>query len=184
MGHFCAIVLRHTPPNSARTDNLGHTALEAHWFMVSERTNFSKASVITGLSFELSALEYVMVEQPRTLSDSVYQRGLSVKKTGREALCRHKDFTGGPENYIGEPIYTYGVFSNSSKLLTLSEYKDSLATKFLKAVADFRDLRANTAWLLYNVHNEGPNSQCAEPPFSVLKKFSAALKGVQGPTFH
>ncbi|KAL3258168.1 hypothetical protein MRX96_046420 [Rhipicephalus microplus] len=126
MGHFCAIVLRHTPPNSARTDNLGHTAL----------------------------------------------------------LCRHKDFTGGPENYIGEPIYTYGVFSNSSKLLTLSEYKDSLATKFLKAVADFRDLRANTAWLLYNVHNEGPNSQCAEPPFSVLKKFSAALKGVQGPTFH
>ncbi|XP_075726794.1 uncharacterized protein LOC142768659 [Rhipicephalus microplus] len=151
--------------------------------MVSERTNFSKASVITGLSFELSALEYVMVEQPRTLSDSVYQRGLSVKKTGREALCRHKDFTDDPKNYIGEPVYTYGVFSNSSKLLTLSEYKDSLATKFLKAVADFGDLRAYTAWLLYNVHNEGPNNQCAEPPFSVLKNFGAALKSMQGLTF-
>ncbi|KAH8029496.1 hypothetical protein HPB51_000734 [Rhipicephalus microplus] len=198
-----------------------------HWFAVSARTNFSKPPVITGLSFELSALEYVMDEEPMSLQDSIFQQCSSVKETGREALCkhadftggpenyvgdpiyaygafsnasnvlvvseynaslasklcRHKDFTGGPENYIGNPVYTYGVFSNSSKVLTLSEYKDSLATKFVKAVADFVNLRANTAWLLYNVHNEGPNNQCAEPAFSVLKKFSAALKGMQGPTF-
>ncbi|KAL1444707.1 hypothetical protein MTO96_045434, partial [Rhipicephalus appendiculatus] len=156
---------------------------ESHWFAVSARTTFSKPSVITGLSFELSALKYVMKEQPTSLNDSVFQPCSSVKKTGQEALCQHRDFTGGPENYMGDPIYTYGVFSNSSKLLTLSEYKDSLAAKFLKAVTDFGDLREDTAWLLYNVHNEGPTNHCAEPPFTVLKKFSVALKGTQDPTY-
>ncbi|KAH7987009.1 hypothetical protein HPB51_026576 [Rhipicephalus microplus] len=45
------------------------------------------------------------------------------------ALCQYSDFSGGAENYIGDPVYTYGGFSNSSKSLTLSEYKDSLAAK-------------------------------------------------------
>ncbi|KAH7987834.1 hypothetical protein HPB51_026526 [Rhipicephalus microplus] len=44
-------------------------------------------------------------------------------------LCQYSDFSGGAENYIGDPVYTYGGFSNSSKSLTLSEYKDSLAAK-------------------------------------------------------
>ncbi|KAL1475785.1 hypothetical protein MTO96_019176 [Rhipicephalus appendiculatus] len=113
----------------------------------------------------------------------VIQNGIlkAVEKTGQEALCKDTDFTGGPENYLGDPLYTYGVFSNESKVLILSEYNDSLATKFLKAVSDFGDLREDTAWLLYNVHNEGPNNDCPEPPFSVLKYFRAALKGTEEP---
>ncbi|KAL1468445.1 hypothetical protein MTO96_041474 [Rhipicephalus appendiculatus] len=118
-----------------------------------------------------------MVVQPTSLKDSVFQPCLSVKKTGQEELCKHTDFTGGPRNYLGDPVYAYGVFSSASKVLTLSEYNDSLATKFLKAVTDFGGLREDTAWLLYNVHNEGPNNNCTEPPFTVLKHFRAALKG-------
>ncbi|KAL1472058.1 hypothetical protein MTO96_039569, partial [Rhipicephalus appendiculatus] len=117
------------PPNSINTDNLGHIVLESHWFAVSSGTIFSKPSVITGLSFELSALKYVMVENPTSLKDSILRPCLSVNKTGREALCKHSDFTGGPENYLGDPIYAYGAFSSASKVLTWSEYNDSLARK-------------------------------------------------------
>ncbi|KAL3223464.1 hypothetical protein MRX96_049798, partial [Rhipicephalus microplus] len=99
-------------------------------------------------------------------------------------LCQYSDFTGGAENYIGNSIYTYGGFSNSSKVLTLSEYKDSLAAKFLKAITEFRDSREDTAWLLYNVHNEGPNNSCPEPPFTVLKHLREAMKGVENATYH
>ncbi|KAH7939553.1 hypothetical protein HPB52_013673 [Rhipicephalus sanguineus] len=156
----------------------------SHWFAVSAKTKFSNPSIITGLSFELSALKYVMVDDPTSLHESVFLPCLSVKKTGREALCRHSDFTGGPENYLDYPIYAYGVFSNTSKVLTLSEYNDSLATKFLNAVTDFGDLREDTAWLLYNVHNDAPNNQCPEPPFTVLQCFSVALKGGEAPAYH
>ncbi|KAL1476029.1 hypothetical protein MTO96_036830 [Rhipicephalus appendiculatus] len=172
------------PPNYIRTDNLGHFVLESHWFAVSARTTFSKPSIITGLSFELSALRYVMVDTPTSLNGSVFQPCLSVKKSGREALCKHTDFIGYHTNYLAYPIFTYGVFFNASKVLTLSEYRDSLAAKFLTAVRDFGGLRENTAWLLYNVHNQGPSSQCPEPPFTVIKQFSAALKGVKEPTYH
>ncbi|KAL1480661.1 hypothetical protein MTO96_050833 [Rhipicephalus appendiculatus] len=145
-----------TPPNSINTDKLGHTVLESHWFAVSAKTTFSKPSIITGLSFELSALKYIMVENPTSLNDSVFRPCLSVQKTGQEALCNHSDFTGGPENYLGDPIYAYGVFSTASKVVTWSEYNDSLAIKFLNAVSHLGELRKETAWLLYNVHNEGP----------------------------
>ncbi|XP_075726789.1 uncharacterized protein LOC142768656 isoform X1 [Rhipicephalus microplus] len=99
-------------------------------------------------------------------------------------LCQYSDFSGGAENYIGDPVYTYGGFSNSSKSLTLSEYKDSLAAKFLKAITEFGDLREDTAWLLYNVHSEGPSNSCPELPFTVLKHFREALKGVENATYH
>ncbi|KAL1478008.1 hypothetical protein MTO96_016905, partial [Rhipicephalus appendiculatus] len=169
------------PPNSINTDNLGHTVLESHWFAVSAKTIFSKPSVITGLSFELSALKYVMVENPTSLKDSVFRPCVSVEKTAQEALCNQSDFTGGPENYLGDPIYAYGVFSSASKVLTWSEYNDSLATKFLNALSHFGELRRETAWLLYNVHNEGPTNGCPEPPFTVLKHFRVALKGTEEP---
>ncbi|KAL3247013.1 hypothetical protein MRX96_057305 [Rhipicephalus microplus] len=94
------------------------------------------------------------------------------------------DFAGGAESYIGDPVYTYGGFSNSSKVLTLSKYKDSLAAKFLKAITELGDLREVTAWLLYNVYNEGPSNSCPEPPFTVLKHFREALKGVENATYH
>ncbi|KAL3220431.1 hypothetical protein MRX96_029885 [Rhipicephalus microplus] len=91
-----------------------------------------KPSIITGLSFELSALKYVMEKIPASLNDSVFQPCLSVTKAGREA--------------------------------------------FVKAVEDIAVLRKRTAWLLYNVHNQGPSTQGPERPFTVLKLFSAALK--------
>ncbi|XP_075726790.1 uncharacterized protein LOC142768656 isoform X2 [Rhipicephalus microplus] len=125
-----------------------------------------------------------MVEQPSSLNDSVFHPCLSVKKTSQYALCQYSDFSGGAENYIGDPVYTYGGFSNSSKSLTLSEYKDSLAAKFLKAITEFGDLREDTAWLLYNVHSEGPSNSCPELPFTVLKHFREALKGVENATYH
>ncbi|KAL1481153.1 hypothetical protein MTO96_050409 [Rhipicephalus appendiculatus] len=118
-----------TPPNSITTDNLGHTVLESHRFAVSSGTIFSKASVLTGLSFELSALNYAMVNYPTSLKEGVFRPCFSVEKTGQEALCNHRDFTGGPENYLGDPIYAYGVFSRVSRVLTWSEYNDSLAIK-------------------------------------------------------
>ncbi|KAH8030683.1 hypothetical protein HPB51_011332 [Rhipicephalus microplus] len=59
---------------------------ESHWFAVSARTTFLNPSIITGLSFELSALKYVMEKIPASLNDSVFQPCLSVKKSGREAV--------------------------------------------------------------------------------------------------
>ncbi|KAL1444779.1 hypothetical protein MTO96_029482 [Rhipicephalus appendiculatus] len=141
------------PPNSINTDNLGHTVLESHWFAVSPGTIFSEPSVLTGLSFELSAL-----------------KRLDKKRSATRVISLAV-----PENYLGDPIYAYGVFSSASKVLTWSEYKDSLATKFLNALSHFGELRKETAWLLYNVHNEGPTTGCPEPPFTVLKHFRAAL---------
>ncbi|KAL1468752.1 hypothetical protein MTO96_041277, partial [Rhipicephalus appendiculatus] len=85
-----------------------------------------------------------------------------------------------PKNYhLGDPIYAYGVFSSASKVLTWSEYNDSLAIKFLNALNHLGELRKETAWLLYNVHNEGPGTNCPEPPFTILKHFRAALKGTE-----
>ncbi|KAL1468982.1 hypothetical protein MTO96_005078 [Rhipicephalus appendiculatus] len=152
---FCNAV----PPNSIKIDDQVPTVLEFHWFTVAARAISSKS--------------------PTSLKDSVFEPCLSVKKTGRKALCKNIDFTGGPDNYLDDPVYAYGVFSNGSKVLTLSEYNDSLATKFLKAVTDFGHLRKDTAWLLYNVHNEGPNNDCPEPPFNILKHFSAALNAAE-----
>ncbi|XP_075726829.1 uncharacterized protein LOC142768702 [Rhipicephalus microplus] len=117
-----------------------------------------------------------MEKIPASLNDSVFQPCLSVKKSGREALCKHSDFKGGPKNYLGDPLHVYGVFFNTSKTLTLCEYKDSLVKKFVKAVKDIAVLRKRTAWLLYNVNNQGPSTQCPERPFTVLELFSAALK--------
>ncbi|KAL1477590.1 hypothetical protein MTO96_035617 [Rhipicephalus appendiculatus] len=171
---FCNAV----PPNSIKITDQGATVLEFHWFTVAARTNLSK-SVITGLSFELSALVYHMVARPTSLKDSVFQPCLSVGKTGHKVLCKNIDFTGGPDNYLDDPVYAYGVFSSVTKVVTFSEYNDSLATKFLKAVTDFGRLRKDTAWLLYNVHNEGPNNDCAEPPFNVLKHFRTALNAAE-----
>ncbi|KAL3213649.1 hypothetical protein MRX96_007669 [Rhipicephalus microplus] len=163
------------PPNSFYTDNRGYSALESHWFAVSATETLSNPSVITGLSFELSTLEYGMVEEPTSLNASVFQPCLSVMKKGREALCKRNNFTGGPENYLGDPIYAYGTSAVASKVLTLSEYNNTLSTKFLKAVGDFGQLRGRTAWLLYNVHSEGPGNECNGPPFTVLKSFRTAL---------
>ncbi|KAL1447114.1 hypothetical protein MTO96_044378, partial [Rhipicephalus appendiculatus] len=131
------------PPNSIKIDDQGPTVLESHWFVVAASTILSKSSVITGLSFELSALKRLDKKRSASILISL----------------------AAPQNYLGDPVYAYGVFSNASKVLTLSEYNDSLATKFLKAVTDFGRLREDTAWLLYNVHNEGPNNTCLEPPF-------------------
>ncbi|KAL1442667.1 hypothetical protein MTO96_046305, partial [Rhipicephalus appendiculatus] len=87
--------------------------------LVSSGTIFSKPSVLTGLSFELSALKYIMVENPTSLNESVFRPCLSVEKTGQEALCNHSVISlDGPENYLGDPIYAYGVFSSASKVLT------------------------------------------------------------------
>ncbi|KAL1444982.1 hypothetical protein MTO96_045271 [Rhipicephalus appendiculatus] len=164
------------PPNSIKTDNQGHNVLESHWFAVSAKTIFSKPSVITGLSFEMSALVYEMKENPTSLKNSIFRPCLYVNKAGREALCEDDDFTGGPKNYLGDPIYAYGAFSSASKALTWSEYKDSLASKFRKAISHAGKLRKDSTWLLYNVHNEGPGTDCPEPPFTVLKHFRAAVK--------
>ncbi|KAL1481160.1 hypothetical protein MTO96_050416 [Rhipicephalus appendiculatus] len=133
------------PPNSISADNLGHTVLVSQYALFAylimtnfrsrtgslcHREQFSQSRRYSlACLFELSALKYVMVENPTSLNDSVFRPCLSVEKTGQEALCDNSDFTGGPENYLGDPIYAYGVFSSGSKVLTWSEYNDSLAIK-------------------------------------------------------
>ncbi|KAL1479816.1 hypothetical protein MTO96_051554 [Rhipicephalus appendiculatus] len=173
---------RATPPNSINTDKLGHTVLESHWFAVSAKTIFSKPSIITGLSFELSALKYIMVENPTSLNDSVF----------RPVLVRTEDWDKkrsattvisleAPRTTSAIPYTRTASSPVRRKSLTWSEYNDSLAIKFLNALNDLGELRKETAWLLYNVHNEGPTNGCPGTSFTVLKHFRAALKGAEEP---
>ncbi|XP_075728423.1 uncharacterized protein LOC142769238 [Rhipicephalus microplus] len=89
-------------------------------------------------------------------------------------LCEQTNFTGGPENNLGYPILTYGVTSNDSKVLALSEFNNSLAVKFTTAVKNFVGYRERTTWLLYNVHSLGSGNQCGDRPFNVVRLFCMA----------
>ncbi|KAL1467888.1 hypothetical protein MTO96_041846 [Rhipicephalus appendiculatus] len=94
-----------------------------------------------------------------SFNHTVYQPCVSVKKAERRALCEDTNFTGGPENFLKYPIIAYGVRSNASKVLALSEFNNSLAVKFNRTVKKFGVYRARTAWLLYNVHNLASGNQ-------------------------
>ncbi|KAL3197665.1 hypothetical protein MRX96_044823 [Rhipicephalus microplus] len=89
--------------------------------------------------------------------------------------------SGDPENYLGYLILAYGVTSNDSKVLALSEFNNSLAVKFTTAVKNFVGYRERTTWLLYNVHNLGSGNQCGDRPFNFVRLFCMALKGSKEP---
>ncbi|KAL1473057.1 hypothetical protein MTO96_038955 [Rhipicephalus appendiculatus] len=59
----------------------------------------------------------------------------------------------------------------------MGELKYTLALKFVYAAKTFAELRARTAWLLYNVHNVGIGNQCGNRLFDVIRQFCNALKG-------
>ncbi|KAL1473304.1 hypothetical protein MTO96_038765, partial [Rhipicephalus appendiculatus] len=157
------------------------TSKADNWFAVSPQTAFKNPSVITGLSFELSVLQYVMNSTTRSFKDAIYKPCVSVKKAQRRVLCEQTSFTAGAENYEGYPTFAYGVISNASKVLATSEFNSSLAVKFNRTVKQYGGYRARTAWLFYNVQNVGSGNQCGDSPFNVLRLFCLALKGAMEP---
>ncbi|KAL1474922.1 hypothetical protein MTO96_020433 [Rhipicephalus appendiculatus] len=164
------------PPSMITTFNPHFTGLLHSWFAVSAKTEFTNPSIITGLSFELSVLQYVMNSTADSFNHTVYQPCVSVKKAERRALCEDTNFTGGPENFLEYPIIAYGVRSNASKVLALSEFNNSLAVKFNRTVKNFGAYRARTAWLLYNVHNLASGNQVWR---SSVQRRQAVLYGLE-----
>ncbi|KAH8031157.1 hypothetical protein HPB51_013453 [Rhipicephalus microplus] len=83
-------------------------------------------------------------------------------------------------------IKHYGLLTvltfQSDYNFTVSNLREIIA--FLKAITEFGDLREVTAWLLYNVYNWGPSNSGPEPPFTHLKHFREAVKGVENATYH
>ncbi|KAL3213660.1 hypothetical protein MRX96_007679 [Rhipicephalus microplus] len=173
------------PPSMITTFNPHFTGMLHSWPVVSQQTSFKKPWIVTGLSFELSVLQYVMKNNTESfLNHTVYQPCLSLNKAHRRVLCEETNFTGGPENYLRFPIIAYGVTSedlNGSKVLALSEYNNSLAIKFKRTIMNFGGYRKRTAWLLYNVHSVGSGNQCGDRPFNVVRLFCMALKGAKDP---
>ncbi|XP_075726809.1 uncharacterized protein LOC142768683 [Rhipicephalus microplus] len=129
----------------------------------------------------MSALQYVMKDHVISLPRSLYQPCVSMKRQ-REALCEPTNVTGIIAQYIGHPLFTYGIISNSSIVLTMGELNDTLAIKLVYATHTFGELRARTAWLLYNVHNVGIGNQCGDHPFEVIRQFCYSLKGISHET--
>ncbi|KAL3196140.1 hypothetical protein MRX96_045319 [Rhipicephalus microplus] len=169
------------PPNPVSTANQRYFDLGYAWYAVSQGNTYKIPSTITGLSFEMSALQYVMKDHVISLPRSLYQPCVSMKRQ-REALCEPTNVTGSIAQYIGHPLFTYGIISNSSIVLTMGELNDTLAIKLVYATHTFGELRARTAWLLYNVHNVGIGNQCGDHPFEVIRQFCYSLKGISHET--
>ncbi|KAL1482726.1 hypothetical protein MTO96_033596 [Rhipicephalus appendiculatus] len=164
------------PPNSVTAPKLRNFELGHAWYAVSMASTYEKPSIITGLSFEMSALQYVMNDTIKSLNKSLYKPCVSVKRL-RQVLCEPPNVTGSTAEYLGGPMFTYGIISNSAKVLTMGELSNTLALKFVYATRTFGELRARTAWLLYNVHNVGIGNQCGDRPFDVIRQFCFFLKG-------
>ncbi|XP_075726392.1 uncharacterized protein LOC119163904 [Rhipicephalus microplus] len=164
------------PPNPVITPNQRFFSLEYAWFVVKKGSTYNKPLIITGLSFEMSVLQYVMKNRMKSLNKSLYEPCVSVKRQ-RQTICEPTNVTGSTMEYLGSPMFTYGIISNSSKVLTMGELNDTLALKFAYATRTFGELRARTAWLLYNVHNVGIGNQCGDRPFDVIRQFCYSLRG-------
>ncbi|XP_075726811.1 uncharacterized protein LOC142768686 isoform X1 [Rhipicephalus microplus] len=164
------------PPNPVKSSDQHYFDLGHAWYAVSQGSTYKKPSTITGISFEMSALQYVMNNTRRSLNVSLYKPCVSVMRQ-RQALCEPTNVADRTGEYLGSPTFTYGIISNSSKVLTLGELNNTLALKLTYATQTFGELRANTAWLLYNVHNLGIGNQCGDRPFEVIRQFCYSLKG-------
>ncbi|KAL1468453.1 hypothetical protein MTO96_041469, partial [Rhipicephalus appendiculatus] len=68
------------PPNSVTAPKLGNFDLGYAWYAVSLGSTYKEPSIITGLSFEMSALEYAMNDTIKSLNESLYKACVSVKK--------------------------------------------------------------------------------------------------------
>ncbi|KAL3195281.1 hypothetical protein MRX96_045699, partial [Rhipicephalus microplus] len=108
---------------------------------------------------------------------STYNKPLIITGLSFEIFVSQRMSLGAPWQYLGSPMFTYGIISNSSKVLTMGELNDTLALKFAYATRTFGELRARTAWLLYNVHNVGIGNQCGDRPFDVIRQFCYSLRG-------
>ncbi|XP_075728481.1 uncharacterized protein LOC142769271 isoform X2 [Rhipicephalus microplus] len=116
------------PPNPVKSFNQQYFDLEHAWYAVSQGSTYRKPSTITGISFEMSALQYVMNNTIRSLNVSLYKPCVSVMRQ-RRALCEPTNVADRTEEYLGSPTFTYGIISNSSKVLTLGELNNTLALK-------------------------------------------------------
>nr|XP_054934385.1 uncharacterized protein LOC129388268 [Dermacentor andersoni] len=91
-------------------------------------------------------------------------------------LCANGDFTSKANNYLGDDVSGYGVLSNASKVVAMSEYNDSVAFKFKTGLRQ-QGIRERTAWLFYNVDLLDFDNKCPEPTYTVLRLFCLELKG-------
>ncbi|XP_037525335.1 uncharacterized protein LOC119402274 [Rhipicephalus sanguineus] len=153
--------------------------LEQAWYTVSLGSTYTNPSIITGLSLEMSALEYVMQNTRKFLNESLFEPCVSVKRV-RQPICERANPFRITWDYYGYPLYTFASISNASKVLTMGELRHTLAIKFLDARHSYGRLRARTAWLLFNVHNARQAMRCPDPPFEVIREFCHALERSSG----
>ncbi|XP_065302965.1 uncharacterized protein [Dermacentor albipictus] len=163
------------PPTMLTSTTTLYEGLLNHWHIVSHRANFTRPWIQTGLSFDLSTLQYDLVERAPSLNESLFSPCQSVKRKSQEVLCANGDFRSKADNYFGDEASAYGVLSNASKVVAMSEYNDSVAFKFNTAVGK-KGIRERTAWLFYNVDLLDFNHKCPEPTYTVLRLFCVALK--------
>ncbi|XP_070383031.1 uncharacterized protein [Dermacentor albipictus] len=164
------------PPTVLTSTNPRYEGLLKHWHIVSPRANYTRPSIQTGLSFDLSTLEYNLVGTASSLNESLFSPCHGAWRDSRNLLCANGDFRSKADNYFGDQVSAYGVLTHSSKVVLMSEYNDSVAFKFTTGV-NKQGLRQRTAWLLYNVHLQDFSSKCPEPPYTVIRLFCLALKG-------
>ncbi|KAL1483167.1 hypothetical protein MTO96_033383 [Rhipicephalus appendiculatus] len=164
------------PPNTFLSPGRRYFDLGHAWFTVTQRSTYSNPSVITGLSFEMSPLQYVMKDTIKSLNESLFKPCVSVKRE-RQAFCEKTNTSGRTWDHVDYPMFQYGLISNASKVLTVGELNNTLAQKCVYAAMTYGSLRPRTAWLLFNVHNIVTGDQCGDRPFEVIKLFCIFLKG-------
>ncbi|XP_070382802.1 uncharacterized protein [Dermacentor albipictus] len=164
------------PPTALTSTSPCYEGLLHHWHVVSPTASYTRATIQTGLSFDLSTLVYELVERTSSLNESLSRPCKTSRRTSRDVLCANGDFRSKANNYLGDQVSAYGVLSDASKVVLMSEYNDSVTFKFKAGVKD-QGIRQRTAWLFYNVHLQDFKKQCREPPYTVLRLFCVALKG-------
>ncbi|KAL1475025.1 hypothetical protein MTO96_037590, partial [Rhipicephalus appendiculatus] len=164
------------PPNTFQSPGRRYFDLGHAWFTVTRGSTYRNPSIITGLSFEMSPLQYVMKDTIKSLKESLFKPCVSVKRE-RQAFCEKTNTSGRTWDHVDYPMFQFGLISNASKVLTVGELNNTLAQKCVYAALTYGSLRPRTAWLLFNVHNIGTGNQCGDRPFDVIKLFCIFLKG-------
>ncbi|KAL3223465.1 hypothetical protein MRX96_049799 [Rhipicephalus microplus] len=90
-------------------------------------------------------------------------------------LCKRSDFTGGPENYLGDPIYAFGAFCYALKLPTLSEHKRLFDDKGYSVVSScsFDDVASDASLWFLTVTQSAATTKTVRMPSAMAAKLRA-----------
>nr|XP_050046559.2 uncharacterized protein LOC126543487 [Dermacentor andersoni] len=72
------------PPTMLTSMTPFYEGLLNHWHAVSPRANYTRPSIQTGLSFELSTLQYELEDRAPSLSESLFRPCRTLRKRNRE----------------------------------------------------------------------------------------------------